>query len=149
MKTQVLSKVLTAGLAIVIGVACGFAESKSVVMKAKIPFAFSAGDVTFPAGEYTITKENARGTLLIRGSQENEVCLVQTYSGITYVPDGNGSLLFKRYGEKYFLSQVFPGFEGAGHKLPVSKMEKEYIAGAPVVAAHRSEPVDVIVAALR
>jgi hypothetical protein len=149
MKTQVLSKVLVAGLAIAIGAVCGFAGSQSVVMKVKVPFAFSAGDVTLPAGEYTITKENARGTLLIQGSQANEVCLVQTFSGITYVPDGNGSLLFKRYGDKYFLSQVFPGFESAGHKLGVSKLEKEYIAAGPAMAAQKSEPVEVIVAAVR
>jgi hypothetical protein len=145
MKTQVLSKVLVAGLAIAILAVCGFAGSQSVVMKVKVPFAFSAGDVTLPAGEYTITKENARGTLLIQGSQANEVCLVQTFSGITYVPDGNGSLLFKRYGDQYFLSQVFPAFAEAGQKLPVSKMEKEYIAGGPRMAAHRPvQPVLIV-----
>lgn len=145
MKTRVLSKVLAAGLLIAIGVACGFAETKAVVIKAKIPFAFSAGDVSFPAGEYTITRDNNRGALLIRGDESNQGCLVQTYSGSTYVADGHGSLLFKRYGEKYFLSQVFPGFENAGRKLPVSKEEKEYVAAGSTMASHKSEPVDVIV----
>jgi hypothetical protein len=146
MKGKVFTTVLVAGLAIAVGVASGFAGSKSLVLRANVPFGFTVGDVSLPAGIYTITmQEQYRGGLLIQGTQASQACLIMTHSGNWSVPDGKGKLLFKRYGDEYFLSQVFPAFENTGQKLPVSKMEKEYIVGGPRAAANKSVQPELVV----
>jgi hypothetical protein len=145
MKRKVLSKILATSLLVAFAVACAFAGGNTAVLKAKIPFGFSVGEVSLPAGEYTVFGREGTSFLLIQDDQTNQGCAVLSNPGKSFVPDGKGKLQFHRYGDQYFLSQVFAGFEHAGHKLPVSKQEKEQMVATSNNVAQNSASVDVVI----
>jgi len=94
---------------------------------ANIPFAFSTGNATLPAGEYRVEKMGGDGAvLLIRCADPTAAALVTT------MPAGGGNnlqtksrLIFHRYGNKYFLSQVWSAGSSSGRELRKSAREKE------------------------
>jgi hypothetical protein len=77
-------------------------------MIATIPFAFSAGKTTLPAGKYTITVLNPtsdRKTLQIRSLNGRASAIVLTINSSSNVTD-NAKLVFERYGDRYFFAQA-------------------------------------------
>src|SRR6185295_12678076 len=75
---------------------------------ASIPFAFSAGKTTLPAGRYTITVLNPtsdRKVLQIRSLNGRSSAVVLT-NGIIGNASENAKLVFERYGDRYVFAQV-------------------------------------------
>ena len=75
---------------------------------ASIPFAFSAGKTTLPAGKYTITVLNPssdRKILQIRNLNGRSSAVVLT-TGIIGNASDNAKLVFERYGDRYVFAQV-------------------------------------------
>jgi len=99
---------IIAALAGVLAVSAEAQTSSTQRVIANIPFAFSAGKTTLPAGRYTITVLNPtsdRKTLQIRSMNGRASALV-----LTMTSDGNVSdtakLVFDRYGDQYFFAQA-------------------------------------------
>jgi len=93
---------------------------------ANIPFQFIAGDANLPAGEYTITQvsQASEPTVVeIRMKKGNRAMLLQMGAII-----GNSakqtSLVFHRYGDKYFLAQAWIEGESEGWDSPKSRSER-------------------------
>jgi hypothetical protein len=93
-------------------------------VRANVPFEFVVGDKTLEAGEYTVQTAIAGGeALVIRGtengmgamrlSSQTDVAKVKTHA----------RLVFRRYGEKYFLAQIWNG-EKIGRELAKSRQER-------------------------
>jgi hypothetical protein len=96
-------------------------------VKADVPFAFSAGDQMFPAGEYTVINAGSSGVLTIRqtgGSGKMTVSHAAARSG----PADKTKLVFHRYGYRYMLSQIWVAGNSQGVQLPRTKLEKELAA---------------------
>ena len=75
---------------------------------ANIPFAFSVGKTTLPAGRYTITVLNPtsdRKTLQIRSVNGRASAIVLTTTNDSNVSD-TAKLVFERYGDQYFFAQA-------------------------------------------
>jgi hypothetical protein len=75
---------------------------------ANIPFAFSVGKTTLPAGRYTITVLNPtsdRKTLQIRSVNGRASAIVLTTTSDGNLSD-NAKLVFERYGDQYFFAQA-------------------------------------------
>ena len=75
---------------------------------ANIPFAFTVGKTTLPAGKYTITVLNPtsdRKTLQIRSLNGRASAIVLTTTSSAHASD-NAKLVFERYGDEYFFSQA-------------------------------------------
>jgi hypothetical protein len=107
-------------LALVVNVA--FAQSKS---KANIPFAFSAEDKSMAAGEYTITVTDH--VMQLRNESTNQTVAFLAEREESEKPQ-NTRLVFHKYGDHYYLAEVWnsTGQAGAnGLELPASKAEKE------------------------
>ena len=100
-----------------------FAQVSNPV-KADVPFAFSAGKLNFPAGEYTVSSQENGCTMLIKGS-ESAQGLVQINAAQTFRAAKNTKLVFHRYGDRYFLYQIWVGGESRGRELPATKLERE------------------------
>ena len=99
-----------------------FAQSKC---KATIPFAFSADQKALPAGEYRITTTDH--VLEIRNYSTNEVADVIAQHDESTKPQVS-RLVFHKYGDRYFLAEVWTatGEAGAaGMELSASKAEQE------------------------
>lgn len=102
-------------LSIAIMITCGvFAivgqaqSSVSPTMRAHVPFTFTVGDKSLPAGDYTVRILNPtsdRKTLLIRSENGRVSAIVQTF-GVNSALAKDTKLVFRRYGEQYFFAQA-------------------------------------------
>ena len=114
---------IVVALAFVASVASANGQSQQAV--ANIPFEFVVGDKSLPAGEYGVGKLNASGEVLrIASTEDNETALRLT-SPITRpsAPD-KSTLVFHRYANHYFLTQVWSAGETTGRQLMKSKQER-------------------------
>lgn len=90
---------------------------------ANVPFEFKVGDKALPAGEYTVRAITAGGdALAIRSPNSGAVRLSQSIE--TLKASEKGKLVFHRYGDTYFLSQVWAPGERMGRQLLKSKGER-------------------------
>ena len=90
---------------------------------ASIPFAFSAGKTTLPAGKYTITVLNPasdRKILQIRSLNGRSSAVVLT-TGIIGNASENAKLVFERYGDRYVFAQA----QMAGDEITLATMKSK------------------------
>lgn len=95
-------------------------------MLVNIPFAFVAGNATLPAGEYRVQKlDGSSAVLLIRCSDASTSAMV--LSNATQAKDipTQSKLIFKRYNDRYFLTQVWSEGSSLGREVIKSRAEKE------------------------
>ena len=92
-------------------------------LTASIPFAFSAGKTTLPAGKYTITVLNPasdRKILQIRSLDGRSSAVVLT-TGIIGKASENAKLVFERYADRY----VFAKAQMAGDEITLATMKSK------------------------
>lgn len=99
----------------------------SGAVKADIPFDFTAGNINLPAGEYQVSRMPNTGTLLIR-CDGTQGMFVQSSAAQASGRTGSSKLIFHRYGDRYFLSQVWVQGQDRGSEVPMTKLEKELSA---------------------
>jgi hypothetical protein len=122
--------------------AAGAVSAQSVTLQAKIPFSFAVNGKTLPAGEYVVFQGSAPGTMMIRGAGNGAGALTRVVPPAEpSAHTGTARLVFNRYGERYFLSQIWTGAD-QGSQVPVTRTERELIA-------HRNDAKQEVVAALR
>ena len=90
---------------------------------ADIPFAFTVANLTFPAGRYTLTRLGE--TTLRISNRHNQGTVVLTHAAEGKAPDSKGKMVFHRYGDAYFLSEVWVAANGTGRKVFQSRAEEE------------------------
>lgn len=112
------------------------------VTKATVPFAFTVGQSEMPAGTYTISSVSD-SAIVIRNSNTAKGVVSLFLSEQASSSDGIPKLVFNRYGDKYFLSQVSPGSGHGVMRLPASKLEKE----VRIASIHGGSPHKAVVAA--
>jgi hypothetical protein len=137
---------LMVALAILTSVVSANAQSQNTVV-ANIPFEFVVGSQTLPAGEYIVRQVTSDGSaLVIQGSANGEsaVRLTETINGIKKRTQAR--LVFHRYGDNYFLAQVWTGYT-TGRALAKSKhrraIERE-LASIPSKSAPAQSPYETI-----
>jgi len=125
MRKRVFSAVLTFGLA-VMAVTIAYAQLPGTAVRAKIPFNFTVRGKVLPAGNYAITRlTDDPNTLMISNVKDNHDRVVFATEPVE--PGNNSSrseIIFHRYGEDYFLSEVFGGGAQTGRELPPSREER-------------------------
>jgi hypothetical protein len=93
---------------------------------ATVPFAFSVGEKTLPAGEYTVRCTNPDSPakiLQLRSKNGHDSALVQTNSVIGKI-ENNARLVFYLYGDQYFFAQAWLPADSIGMQSPKSRTEK-------------------------
>jgi hypothetical protein len=134
MKTRTLA-------AFVIGLAAaGFASAQEVSLRATVPFSFVVGNKTMPAGEYRVREESALGTMLIQGAGQATLNVTTPVQGPRH-GDNQARLVFRVYGDRYFLSQAWDGGE-KGAEFYMTRSERE-------LTAHKHAANQAGVAAIR
>jgi hypothetical protein len=88
-----------------------------------IPFAFVVAERTLPPGHYMVTRL-LNGNLAIH-DRENRGVFVTTYSAQRLAPENTTKMVFDRYGDTYFLSEVWIGGDSLGRSLPLSRAERQ------------------------
>jgi hypothetical protein len=99
------------------------AQSPTGMADVNIPFAFQATNHTLPAGQYRIEKESDH-LILLRGPAKNEAFVVMNDTTTLRAPN-HGKLVFDRYGDKYYLRQIWTAGSSTGLECPKSRAEKE------------------------
>lgn len=99
-----------------------FPQSRVGDVVVNIPFAFVAGESTLPPGHYTVTHLNDNLTIHDRG---NRGVYVSTHSAQRSAEDNTTKLVFHRYGNAYFLSEVWVAGDLVGRALVPSRAERE------------------------
>jgi hypothetical protein len=92
--------------------------------QATVPFDFTVGQRLFPAGTYVITHVSP-STILVRGWKGKELVsalsLIESTSEVHKNPD---KLVFHRYGDQYFLSEIRGGLGEVAGTIRTSKLER-------------------------
>jgi hypothetical protein len=114
------------------------AQDSSVHLVVTVPFDFRTGSEIMPAGKYDI-RTLSDHVLLLREATQNRSQILIAMGAITMKPSERGKLVFHRYGNKYFLSQVWSPGESTGFEIPKSHAEKETIRAANTPAPTTSE----------
>lgn len=92
----------------------------------KIPFAFTAGRMALPAGEYRLQKSAHNSPALsIQRTDESAATSISCFAARANTPQTQSKLVFRRYGSRYFLSNVWTAGSSLGHELPQSAKERE------------------------
>ena len=115
---------IVTALSIILGLSIAGFAGLTTRVTADIPFDFSVGNKKFSSGKYTVGRGTSAQTLVIRDSENKEsaVFLVQNASPRR---DAKAMFVFNRYGDQYFLSQVWDGGAGdSGSVLGKSKAER-------------------------
>lgn len=93
---------------------------------ASIPFDFAAGAANLPAGDYSVKAAGGNGTLLLTNRDNPKIsAFVAANAAVSADVQTQSKLVFHRYGDRYFLSQVWTEGESTGKQLPKTAREKE------------------------
>src|ERR1700733_15182081 len=96
-----------------------FAQSNGV--KANVPFDFTVADKLLPAGTYTMIREST-GLIEIRNHDKPIAVLTVANQDVNKSADG-GKLIFHKYGDQYFLSEILSDWDTMNVRVPRSKTE--------------------------
>jgi len=114
-----------AALFLAVGTASLSADSFYHV-RANIPFDFMVGSEAFPAGVYSIARVgNDVSALVLRSSDGRESAAFLTIGTYSLKAHEEASLVFNRYGDQYFLKEVWTVGDLTGRQLFPSRGEQE------------------------
>ena len=122
MKKQALTIVGVLSLLLVAGSA--FAQSGE--LRFSIPFNFIVNRTTLPAGDYMVSTMGGGGqVLVIRGTNVSAATAINANHVQANRPSKTTKLVFRHYGDRYFLSQVWKEGNELGRELRKSNLESE------------------------
>lgn len=118
--------------------AAGYAQFvEQPVLKADVPFEFSIGKKTFPAGEYGIVRI-APHTLALRDSSNGFLTSVVTGSVVSLRARSTPKLKFEFEDGRYALTEVWPDGTATGYQLSVPKRLASYAQNKPAATEVRA-----------
>jgi hypothetical protein len=125
MKNQLRRLLATIGLSAVLGSSLLNAQTSGKIAVADVPFSFRIADRVLPSGNYTVTA-HSNGLMQIWNKESKQSIVFLAGPNVSGASEPK--LVFNRYDDRYFLSQVWLGEQGAGHVLAKGRLERE-IAG--------------------
>jgi hypothetical protein len=99
-------------------------------IRANVPFDFTVNKATLPAGEYTVRPSNMQGVISIQSADGRKSAVVITIPVQARTRPDQALLVFHRYGDQYFLAQVWAPGDITGSELPQSRAESELAKNA-------------------
>lgn len=138
MKKQAFRIFATLSLLAIMGLSSVYGQIVHA-LKFNAPFDFIVGKTTLPAGEYTVELDriglaaDTGSRLLIRSADDRLCAAVMTMPVQALAIQAKAKLVFNRYGDQYFLSQVWTPGDNVGRELPQSHVERELAKSASKV----------------
>jgi len=99
----------------------------SIPIRAKIPFDFSVGDKKLPAGEYTFSRLSGfsdNKVISVSGTDAKAHVFQSVFQDSVLTPKDESTLVFHKYGDQYFLQQIWTSGEQEGAHVPESRGER-------------------------
>lgn len=119
---------LTLGLA---GAMAAGAAGLQSNLKVTVPFEFNAGRAVLPAGEYWVERQPVSDTLVIRNVATAAGVFVRVLPTESHSQDTRARMVFRKYGDHYFLAEIWNAGSATGAAVPKSKREREMMASVP------------------
>jgi hypothetical protein len=123
-----MKKQLSALFALGLLMATASAYAQTIRVKAEIPFNFVVTAGTLPSAEYTIQSvQNIDHLLTLSSAGQKSIvflanpCLLLKATEVS----GESKLVFRRYGDQYFLSEIWMEGSSVGYQLRKSRRELE------------------------
>ena len=104
------------------------AQSLAYRITVNVPFDFSIADKKLPAGKYSIGRArlNSDDTILSILDEDGHTKQLRASIPVqTFDAKNKATLVFHRYGDQYFLYQVWSAGETTGRQFPKSSAERE------------------------
>ena len=118
-----LALIVTVALATAVASANAQSTARKVV--ANVPFEFSVGYKALPAGEYSVQTIASAGDGLLIQSADGKISALRLSDATSRIKDKSPArLVFHRYGERYFLAEVWNGVDNIGRRLLMSEEER-------------------------
>ena len=116
------------------------ANAQRTFLRANVPFEFVAGGVHLPPGEYRVYHPGNPYIVIIEN--KNATARAMTYVHVSAVKPSTNStkLLFNRYGDQYFLAEIWTERDWEVHQCFRCGLER-------AVMAQSRKPTTVVVAA--
>jgi len=124
MRKQAFGMFTMLSLLLVLTTAAVNAQSKRSFIN--IPFSFTVGDKTLPAGEYTLApiRRDSHNVWQVESRNRDKSVLFTTIPvWDSHTPDET-NLVFNRYDGQYFLSQILTGGDNSGRVLRMRRLER-------------------------
>ena len=101
-------------------------------VKPVIPFKFQVGQTVLPAGQYQVTMDGLNHELSLAClTCKGRVSIATSGGGSDDKARSEGVLVFNRYGDRYFLSEVRLPYQAQGRAVPESRIEHELARNSP------------------
>jgi hypothetical protein len=127
MKNQLFALI---GLGLLLATASAYAQTG--VVKANVPFNFIVDKTQIPAGQYMIQNVGSSGTAMTIESQDRSlVKLVLPNACESAQVQEKSKLVFHRYGDQFFLAQIWTAGNDRGRELPKTEKEREIAMSYP------------------
>jgi hypothetical protein len=110
------------------------AFSQSMVNRAEVPFAFTAGSVQLPAGTYLIQRKPASNFISFNDTGTGKISWVLASERVSLPLDAPAKLVFHEYGSQHFLAAFMTGGGGSGSIFPTTGYEKNLRGNQPKAA---------------
>ena len=123
MTTQLIRNLSVALLA-----AASMYAQGSQTLTVQIPFGFHAGTSVLPSGEYTVDTAAGPGVVRLRSADAKSSVMILSMATQTLATPTTGKLVFNKYGDEYFLSQIWKAGSNTGNELRKSRREAEVAA---------------------
>jgi hypothetical protein len=125
-------------------VATGISSAQDNRLQATVPFSFTVGGNTLPAGTYTIGTAAGGSDILTLNNWQKGVNILAVGQPDSYNPKKANVLVFHKYGNQYFLSEIRS--EGASMNIDFAVTKAEKKARTQVEEAGRFVDDPVLVA---
>jgi hypothetical protein len=102
-----------------------------LLLKVDVPFEFVVGGMNLPAGQYHVLHIINPNWILLRSTDGRAKAVVYVQVSATTVGGSSSKLVFNRYGEQYFLSQVWTGQDNEVHECFKSSAERTLAGSSP------------------
>jgi hypothetical protein len=92
-----------------------------------IPFDFIVGEKTLPSGEYTVApnRSDSLNVWLVQSGDGHVNALFTTGSVRAGETQEKTKFVFHKYGDQYFLSQIWTIGDNSGRELTMPRLERE------------------------
>jgi hypothetical protein len=129
-----LSSIVFCVVASIVTAGTGLAQTTAI--RANVPFTFAAGRTWLPAGSYIVTQVSPQ-EISIQNANTRRVVALSFIQAENLASVSSGSLVFHKYGQRYFLSGITCPPTATTAALPTSPLEER--------AQHRQkEAMDLI-----
>lgn len=115
---------MAAFLVVLLATAAAAVGQNDLALAADIPFPFVVANHTLPAGHYELSAVGDQGVTYIVGSH-NQRAFARTLKVERRAPERSGKIVFHRYQDTYFLTQIWAPTQRMGKQLYKSDAEEE------------------------